>query len=481
MRRFVAYGPAIVVLITCAVSLLVAPAIFLRLADAHTTAQISLARQTIDEDDVLERIDRAVSAVADSVRPSLVHITPPAGARGFPISGVSGAGWVYDDQGHVVTNAHVVRGVGERFAVEFADGRVAGATLLGADPYTDVAVLTVNANGAVFPLRRAPTSYPPRQGERVFAFGSPFGFKFSMSEGIVSALGRAPSGVSTALAGYTNYLQTDAAVNPGNSGGPLVNVRGEAIGMNVAIATGRDTTGAPAESGDSAGISFAIPIAAVEFVADQIISKGEVARGYLGVSFYPFGIERIDSGDSFVRGLRVTGVVEDGPAASAGLRTGDVITEVLGQPITDSEILTAIVSVSAPGAQIPMVVYSPEIDATRTVAVTLGVMPDLVLAQRIPNAVASQLGAQIGSRRRDVGSDAPLYITRVDTNSLAEEVGLTVGMRVTAVNGEPVENLQEFYLALVRENTMLGRRTTLSVEGPGRGDESRDISFRLSP
>ncbi|MEZ6243027.1 MAG: trypsin-like peptidase domain-containing protein [Phycisphaerales bacterium] len=479
MRRFVAYGPAIVVLITCAVALLVAPAVFLRLADAQTTAEIRLARQTIDDDDILERIDHAVAAVADSVRPSVVHITPPAGARGFPISGVSGAGWVYDDQGHIVTNAHVVRGVGERFAIEFADGRIAGARLVAADPYTDVAVLTVNASGALFPLRRASPGNPPRQGERVFAFGSPFGFKFSMSEGIVSALGRAPAGVSTTLAGYTNYIQTDAAVNPGNSGGPLVNVRGEVIGMNVAIATGRETDGASAESGDSAGISFAIPVAAVEFVADQIIASGQVARGYLGVSFSTNGIERFGTGDNFVRGLLVGGVVEGGPAASAGLRAGDVITEVSGQPITDSEILSAIVSVSAPGAQIPMSVYSPEDGLARSVSVTLGQMPDLVLAQRVAPALQTQLGALIGTRRRDLDA-APAYITRVVQDSLAADIGLTEGMRITAVNGTPVDTLEDFYVEIVHANTMLGRRTTFSVEGPEDTDKPRDISFRLT-
>ncbi len=481
MRRFVAYGPAIVVLITCAVALLAAPALFLRLADAQTTAEIRLARQTIDDDDILARIDRAVSAVADSVRPSVVHITPPAGARGFPRSGVSGAGWVYDEQGHVVTNAHVVRGVGDNFAIEFADGRVAAATLVGADPYTDVAVLDVKSDGAVFPLRRASPTQPPRQGERVFAFGSPFGFKFSMSEGVISALGRAPVGVTNTLAGYTNYIQTDAAVNPGNSGGPLVNIRGEVVGMNVAIATGRDTTGAPAESGDSAGISFAIPIAAVEFVAEQLIAKGEVSRGFLGVSFNAFGgIERLNSGADFIRGLRVTNVVDDGPADNAGLREGDVITEILGQPITDSEILSALVSVSAPGAEIPMTVYTPGDDAPRTLAVTLGQMPDIVLAQRVARPIQNQLGAIIGATRSRFGGSAAPYITRVFDDTLAEDIGLRANMRITAVNGDPVESLNDFYLAIVRENTMLGRRTTLTVEAPDE-DAPRDISFRLSP
>ena len=145
----------------------------------------------------------------------------------------------------------------------------------------------------------------PRVGEQVFAFGSPFGFKFSMSEGIVSGLGREAPG-SSMPGGYTNYIQTDAAVNPGNSGGPLVNTDGHVIGMNVAIATARSIGGTPEDSGgDSAGISFAIPLGTIEPIVDQLIRYGSVSRGYLGIQFGgpDGGLDRVPGPDARSSGL----------------------------------------------------------------------------------------------------------------------------------------------------------------------------------
>src|SRR5690606_11624250 len=135
----------------------------------------------------------------------------------------TGAGWVYDDIGHVITNAHVVQSA-KRVSVEFFDGRVVRGQVIGMDPYTDIAVIRADPDATYFPARRA-TDRLPRTGEHVYAFGSPFGFKFSMSQGIISGLGREAAG-SNVPGGYTNYIQTDAAVNPGNSGGPLVNTDG---------------------------------------------------------------------------------------------------------------------------------------------------------------------------------------------------------------------------------------------------------------
>lgn len=478
MRRFVAYGPAIVVLMTAAVALLAAPAIFARFAHVQTTAEVRLARQIISEDDVLARIDRAVASIADSVRPSIVHITPPRGARGFSFGGASGAGWAYDSEGHIVTNAHVVRGA-ERFSVEFADGRVAAAKLIGADPYTDVAVIKVDLSTPLIAMVRAQASLP-RQGERVFAFGSPFGFKFSMSEGIISGLGRAPQTASP-FGGYTNFIQTDAAVNPGNSGGPLVNTRGEVVGMNVAIATGADTSGSEASTGDSAGISFAIPVATVEPIVSQIIETGRVSRGFLGVQFDAYGIDRVQTNTQFVRGLRVGDVVEGGPAQHAGLRAGDIITHIQDQPVTDSEILSALIGSSPAGAVIPLTVYSDEASETRSVSVTLGAMPDEVLAQRSSPDIMTQFGAVIGSGRLDDLPQTRPFIRRIATGSIASEAGLEAGQLITHVNGVAVETAQDVFVELIRQDALIGKRVRFSVLGPDDDAQTQDIPFRLVP
>ena len=476
MRRFTAYGPALVVLMTCAVALLAAPAIFARFAHVQTTGRVQLARQVIADDDLLERIDRAVSSVADSVRPSIVHITPPRGPRGFSF-GASGAGWAYDAAGHIVTNAHVVRGA-ERFSVEFADGRVATARLIGADPYTDVAVIKAETSTPLIPMLRAQSSLP-RQGERVFAFGSPFGFKFSMSEGIISGLGRAPQTASP-FGGYTNFIQTDAAVNPGNSGGPLVNIRGEVVGMNVAIATGADNSGSEATSGDSAGISFAIPVATVEPIVNQLIQTGSVSRGFLGVSFSAFGIERLETEDRFVRGLRVSDVVAGGPAASAGLRAGDIITQIQGQPVTDSEILSALVGSSPAGAVIPLTVYSEDDQAIRDVSVTLGKMPQEVLARRSGGSIMAQLGAVFVPRRTDPSEAAP-FISAIIPDSIADDAGFEVGQLITHVNGKAVKTSQDVLVEFIENDALIGRPLRVTVMGPDDDGQTREVTLRLVP
>ena len=325
MRRIVSGLPALLVLLAAVAVFLTAGPTLRSISTAKTGAQITLARQVLEGDDILLRIDRAVTAVADSVRPSVVHLEVRSSRR----SSSTGAGWVYDDLGHIITNAHVVRN-GDQVRVEFSDGRIESGEVLGADPYTDIAVVRVRGVD-VFPLARsmsAATGGAVRQGERAFAFGSPFGFKFSMSEGIVSGLGRSPGGGSGSFGGFTNYIQTDAAVNPGNSGGPLVNVHGEVIGMNVAIATSRDTDGT--NEGDSAGISFAIPLDTIENVVPQLINSGQVARGFMGANFARGADQTTLAGGSLVTGIRVASVVEDGPAAMAGIRSGDLITHLRG-------------------------------------------------------------------------------------------------------------------------------------------------------
>ncbi|MCB1282446.1 MAG: trypsin-like peptidase domain-containing protein, partial [Salinibacterium sp.] len=267
MRRFIAYSPAVLLLIAVLSSMLLAPVVARRVGFAQNEARIQLARLTLDEDDILERISLATRAVADLVRPSVVHLDVASSAGFRQGVGASGSAWIYDDEGHVVTNAHVVRD-GQRIIAELSDGRVYTLSRVGVDPLTDIAVLQLPTTAGIVPAQRA-TGEMPRQGDRVYAFGSPFGFKFSMSEGMISALGRDPRGAVVFESGFTNYIQTDAAVNPGNSGGPLVDTRGRVVGMNVAIATSTESEGTV--SGQSAGISFAIPLRTIESVVDQII------------------------------------------------------------------------------------------------------------------------------------------------------------------------------------------------------------------
>ncbi|MEZ6317426.1 MAG: trypsin-like peptidase domain-containing protein [Phycisphaerales bacterium] len=472
MRRFVAFGPAFVVLLACVVTLLVAPAILRQHATATTRAQIVLARQTLDEDDILARVDAAIAAVADSVMPSVVHIqTTGKSASGWHDFGSSGAGWVFDTDGHVITNAHVIRNAGS-ISVEFFDGTVSNATLVGVDPYTDIAVLAVSGSGPYYPATLA-DDHLPRQGERAFAFGSPFGFKFSMSEGIVSGLGREPPG---GLGNFTNYIQTDAAVNPGNSGGPLVNVRGAVIGMNVAIATARNS-GSTLEddnSGDSAGISFAIPLGTIEPIVGQLLDHGEVQRGFIGVSFAnpsnrnDTAVRRFFSSDGeLVTGVQIFEVTAGGPSQRAGLLAGDIIVGVRNQPVLGVSGLRTLVSSTRPGEPVPVDVYRD--DEIKHFTVTLDRMPNELLTGATGRQLSFQLGLFV------TNSDSGPFVHSVYPGGLADRAGFATGQRILRVAGREVADDTAFFAALADAGLLTGRQVEVEVR---EEDEEGQVSTR---
>ncbi|MBL4592089.1 MAG: trypsin-like peptidase domain-containing protein [Phycisphaerales bacterium] len=487
MRKFITIAPALIVLMTTVVLLLAGPAMMHRYTFAQQYAQITLAREVLSDDDILRRIDRAISAIADAVEPSVVHIE----AQGTePNSGgTTGSGWIYDAEGHIITNAHVVRNAKE-VAVEFFDGRVVRAKVLGKDPYTDIAVIQIPDPGSYFPARRSMQRLP-RRGERVFAFGSPFGFKFSMSEGIVSGLGRQAPG-SNVLGGYTNYIQTDAAVNPGNSGGPLVNTDGHVIGMSVAIATARSIGGSIEDSGgDSAGISFAIPLGTIEPIVSQIIRFGSVSHGYLGIMFNPRqgNLQRWKTDDGVsLSGILVTGLESDGPSYAAGMKTGDIITAIEGSPITTVESLSTLVSSGRPGDTINVRVYRDHrpiddqpVDLRLAdlqpvdIKVKLAAMKPQVLAGRIAQPIMVQLGMLINRR-----IESPVRILQVWDGFPAASAGLLAGDRVVAIDGISVNNTNRFFVLLAERGLLTGETVTLSVID-FETDQQRDVRLTLYP
>ena len=471
MRQFQSVMPLLMVLLVGVLTVLVGPRLLRQYTLAEQSARIVLARDALESDDILRRIDRAVSAVADAVSPSIVHIDT-AGDRRF-VSGSSGAGWVYDRQGHVITNAHVVRD-SRRIMVEFADGVVTGGTLVGSDVYTDIAVIRVERpGGELFPAVRS-ESRLPRMGERVFAFGSPFGFKFSMSEGIVSGLGRQAPG-SSIPGGYTNYIQTDAAVNPGNSGGPLVNTDAHVIGMNVAIATSRSAGASPDEAGgDSAGISFAIPLGTIEPIVDQLIRFGEVSRGYMGISFSGAGVDRVTADDGrLLTGIRVASVEPGGPSEQAGIERGDVIVGVRGSPVLNTESLSTLVSSGRPGDEVGVRVWRDGelIDLT----VVLAPIRNEVLAERLASPTQLRLGVIFGPAPDREGVE----VRDIWDGMPASASGLRVGDRITHVDGERVRGLEDFYVVAADAGLLTGLRVRMTVVD--RDGESREIRVSVSP
>ena len=276
------------------------------------------------------------------VNPAVVNITVSNGAADQTAEVSTGSGFVIDKQGHIVTNHHVVASATE-LQVKFSDGRVADATLVGADGYSDLAVIKVDVPESWLVPVELGDSEAVKVGQRVVAIGNPFGLQGSMTLGIVSALGRTlPADQQSAETGFfqnPQIIQTDAAINPGNSGGPLLDIRGRVIGVNAAI---RTESGVVANS----GVGFAIPVNTLKRIVPQLIEKGSVSYSYLGVSVdNNFTIAELAAALKLPveRGVLIAAVVPNGPADQAGLKGGNKQTRVRGLPVqTGGDIIIAI-------------------------------------------------------------------------------------------------------------------------------------------
>ena len=276
---------------------------------------------------------RIVNTPSASVGNPLLRQNVPAVRQ--RVEGSLGSGVIVDADGHLVTNHHVIQGADE-IRVQLADGRVATPTIVGTDPDTDLAVLRVDVNHVpVMPMGR---SNELRAGDVVLAIGNPFGLSQTVTQGIVSATGRGRLGVTD----FDDFIQTDAAINFGNSGGALINTDGELIGINTAVL---------AQNLGTDGISFAIPVNMVRGVMDQILQYGRVRRGWLGVSS-----EEVPHAAAAAMGLdppvalRISNVDPQGPAALVGLRRDDVVTHLNGQPILNAQEALNRVAAMAPGS-----------------------------------------------------------------------------------------------------------------------------------
>ncbi len=244
-----------------------------------------------------------------------------------------GSGVIVSPEGYILTNNHVIEGAAE-IQVTLSDSRRAIAQLIGADPDTDLAILRIDLER--LPVITLGNSDTAQVGDRVLAIGNPFGVGQTVTSGIVSALGRNQLGINT----FENFIQTDAAINPGNSGGALVDVNGNLIGINTAIFS---------RSGGSMGIGFAIPVSTARQVLEGIVRDGQVVRGWVGIEPMELTAELIETFGlpKQSEGVIVTGVLQNGPAANAGLRPGDLLLKVAGQPVRNvGELLTQIASLT---------------------------------------------------------------------------------------------------------------------------------------
>ena len=354
-----------------------------------------------------------------------------------------GSGVIVNADGYILTNHHVVDGAVD-IKVELTDNRTFTAKLVGSDPASDLAVLKIDAKD--LPTLSLGDSDKVRVGDPVLALGNPLGIGQTVTSGIISAKGR-QTGISDGS--FEDFLQTDAAINRGNSGGALVNTSGELIGINSQILS---------PSGGNIGIGFAIPANMAKVVMEQLLKSGKVHRGMLGVT-----IQAIDSDLAaslnmpVARGAIVTSVAPGGPAEKAGIKRGDVITSINNQPTTDNNVLRNQVASLAPGATANVGVLRNGRD--QNLQVTLAELPD----QKQPESEDTDSGAATGntgterygltlqpltsdtaSRYGLDATDQGLLVTRVDPSSNAADAGIRQGDLIQEVNRQPVKSFVEF-------------------------------------
>jgi len=368
-----------------------------------------------------------------------------------------GSGFIIDLDGHILTNSHVVEDADE-VTVILLDKREFKAQVIGIDKRSDVALLKISAKNLPFVTIGDPSKL--EVGEWVVAIGTPFGFTNSVTQGIVSAKGRALPGQNV-----SPFIQTDAAVNPGNSGGPLFNLNGEVVGINSQIYS---------QSGGSMGISFAIPIDVAIKVKDELLKHGKVRRGKLGVSIQNVSPELAEAfGLPKVAGALVSSLENGGPAERAGLQPGDVVLQYGGKAMENSAELARAISESAPGASVKVQVWRD--GSTKEFIVTLGEIDAAPLAQKAPlKAVPDRLGLGLrelsSAERREQNTESAVIVDSV--RGAAESAGIRPGDIVLSINNKPVASLEQLRSELEKST----RHVALLVQ---RGVHAR-IFFSLS-
>jgi serine protease Do len=383
------------------------------------------------------------------------HGTMP---RDVPVHGL-GSGFIISPDGIILTNAHVVKDASE-VTVKLTDRREYRAKVLGADPKTDIAVLKIDARN--LPVVKIGDAKALRPGEWVAAIGSPFGFDNTVTVGVVSAKGRSLPDDSS-----VPFIQTDVAVNPGNSGGPLFNGRGEVVGINSQIYS---------RSGGYQGVSFAIPIDIASRVKDQIVATGKVEHARLGVT-----VQEVNQtlADSFKldrpEGALVANVEKGSPADKAGLQPGDVIRGVNGQPIVASGDLPAIIGMDKPGERVQLEVWrrGGKVNLTAQLASANDKVAKAD-ASAGPSAEGGKLGLALRPldprEMRETGIKSGLVVE--DVSGPAERAGVQAGDVVLAVNGTPANSIDQVRSVVAKAD----KSVALLIQ---RGDEKIFVPVRL--
>lgn len=375
----------------------------------------------------------------------------------------AGSGFVISADGYIVTNNHVVEDA-TKVTVLFEDGTEKVATIVGTDQRTDLAVLKIEGSDLPFVKFETEAS---RVGDWVVAVGNPFGLGGTVTVGVISGSGRNIGGSN-----YGDFLQIDAAVNTGNSGGPAFNTEGEVIGVNTAIYS---------PNGGNVGIAFAIPAATVKGIVQQLIDDGSVTRGYLGVSIQDVTRDIADGvGLSDAKGAIVREPATDGPAGDAGVKSGDIIIAVDGDPIEDALDLSRTIAGKTPDSTVELTIWRD--GAETKLSVKLQTLNETAAATEEP--VQPTPPAELPSKSSvgltlvpNADGGGGLLIQQVDEDSPAAEKGLAVGDAILEVNNTPVASLEEFEAAI---DAVKVKGLNTALVKASRDGEARFIGLPLS-
>ncbi|MBI5076088.1 MAG: DegQ family serine endoprotease [Nitrospirae bacterium] len=354
-----------------------------------------------------------------------------------------GSGVIVSADGYIITNNHVVEQADE-IRVTLFDKRSFKAKIIGADTKTDIAIVKIEADN----LRAAQwgDSDKLQVGEFVLAIGNPYGLSHTVTMGIISAVGRANVGI----ADYEDFIQTDAAINPGNSGGPLVNIRGELIGVNTAIFS---------RSGGYQGIGFAVPSNMTRLVMNQLVDKGKVTRGWLGVTIQELTPELSQKfGLKSEKGALVGDIAKGSPAEKSGMKRGDIILEYNGKKISDVGNLRNMVAQSKVGSEIPITILRGGKEyAVKVLIVELpkdiaeaapGNVPEDSNFEGLSGLTAMELSREIARQLGLHKDEKGVVVVRVETGSPAEEAGIRKGDVIQEIDRKRIEGLNDYNKAV---------------------------------
>ncbi len=372
-----------------------------------------------------------------------------------------GSGVIISEDGYVVTNNHVIAGYNE-VVIKLSDGtefKDKEVKIIGRDPKTDVSLLKIEKK-MKFPFVPLGNSDSLKVGEWVMAIGNPFGLEGTVTVGVVSAKGRhgvdIPGGPT-----YQNFIQTDAAINPGNSGGPLVNIKGEVVGINTAIKT---------TAGGNIGIGFAIPSNTVKYVKDQLVTKGKVIRGYLGIRPQAITEELMEALElKSKEGVLCAEVLENTPAEKAGLKEGDVIVEFDGKRFKDVDEFREIVANTPPGKRVAIKYIRNK--SLQTTFATITEFPEETQVAESPKE-ENKIGIKVRNleteEKKELNVKKGVYVTAVKEGSPAEVAGLKEGDVIVGIGNTEIEDTSSFTNALKEELKKGKRRILFRIKREGR-------------